>query len=116
MSPCTQLNQIRCYLKSIPGLENDLDFSLAVQVGCAQKAGAPLSLKQLMLLNIASSATVRRYIGRLIQRGVIIKNVAPSDHRTVHFSLSKSTIDSLDACLDKIHHTLCETPGACCND
>lgn len=111
-----KLQAIRTQVARIPGLSSDTDFDIAVEVGYHQRDGRPLTLKKLLLLNISSVATVRRHLSRLIREGVIIKLVVPNDHRTVQLLLSDKTVADLERCLQKIHHTLCDSSTACGHD
>lgn len=111
-----KLQAIRTQVARIPGLSSDTDFDIAVEVGYRQREGHPLTLKQLLLLNISSAATVRRHLSRLIREGIIIKLVVPNDHRTVQLLLSDGTIADLERCLQKIHRTICDTPTNCGHD
>lgn len=109
MNTFNKLNLIKRQFALIPGLKSCLDFDIALEIGSNQLEGAPLTLKQLLLLEIASVATVRRHLGRMAREGVITKTAAPNDHRTVQFLLSDSTIENLEKCLNKIHQALCNT-------
>ncbi len=108
MTTFRQLQAIRAQVNRIPGIRNYKDFDIVVEIGYRHKEGDPLTLKQLLLLNIASAATVRRHLSRLVREGIVIKSVAPHDHRSTHFLLSEAAIKNLEACLTKIHHTLCD--------
>jgi hypothetical protein len=107
MTTFKKLQSIRAQVARIPGLKSYKDFDIAVEIGYAQRAGTPLTLKQLLLLNIASDATVRRHLARMVRERMVIKVVTPNDHRTAHFLLSETTIDNMEQCLKKIHQTLC---------
>ena len=104
-----KLSLIKRQFALIPGLKSCHDFDIALVIGSYQQEGTPLTLKQLLLMEIASAATVRRHISRMIREDVIIKVMAPSDHRTVHFLLGEQTTEHLEKCLNKIHQTLCDT-------
>ena len=64
-----------------------------------QYLGTPLTQKQLLLLGIASPATVRRHVKRLIKTGMLVKHLPPSDHRVVYFTLTDSAINYFRECL-----------------
>ena len=91
----------------MPGLTNHKDFDIAIEIGHHQRMGVPLTLKKLQLLNIATTATVRRHLGKMIAEGTVIKNTPASDRRTAHLTLNPKTMEALDRSLEKIHHTLC---------
>ena len=109
MLTCKKLKLIRSYFARIPGLKSHKDFDIALEIAYHQKLGAPLTLKQLLLLDIAAAATVRRHLSRLVREGSVIKITPANDHRTVHFTLSEPTTEALTECLEKIHHTLSDT-------
>ena len=108
-----KLKIIRNSIARLPGLKDDKDFDIALEIGYYQSIGEPLTLKRLLLLEIAGHATVRRHLSRMIREGTVIKFIPPNDHRTAHFTLNKGTIEALDHCLQKIHQTLCDSPGSC---
>ena len=58
-------------------------------------------------IHIATTATVRRHLGKMIAEGTVIKNTPASDRRTAHLTLNPKTMEALDRSLEKIHHTLC---------
>lgn len=113
MNTYKKLKLIRSFIARLPGLKSYKDFDIAVEIGYHQRMGKPLTLKQLLLLDIAAGATVRRHLSRMIREGTVIKITPPNDHRTVHFTLSQDTIRTLDQCLEKIHHMLCSAPDNC---
>lgn len=65
-----------------------VDYSIAIEVGFHQKNGNPLTLKQLFLLNLASSSTVQRRLDRLIDLGIIDKETNQIDRRMVELKIS----------------------------
>ena len=113
MTIYNKLRLIRSGIARLPGLKSHKDFDIALEVGYHQSIGSPLTLKQLLLLDIAGGATVRRHLSRMIREGTVIKVTPANDHRTAHFTLSTETIEALDQCLEKIHQTLCDSPGVC---
>lgn len=113
MNTYKRLKVIRAYIARLPGLKSYKDFDIAVEIGYHQNNGTPLTLKQLLLLDIAAGATVRRHLARMIREGTVIKITPANDHRTVHFTLSPETTQALEHCLKKIHQTLCEADDGC---
>ena len=103
-----RLKVIRSRIAQLPGLKSYRDFDIAIEIGYHQSLGTPLTLKRLLLLNIAAGATLRRHLSRMVREGTVIKVTPPNDHRTVHFMLSPGTIHALNQCLEKIHRTLCD--------
>lgn len=112
MNTFRKLKIIRTYIGRIPKLNSMQDFDIVLELGFAQRSGQPLTLKRLMLLNLASSATLRRHLNRLVTNGTVIKKAAASDHRNIELTISDETIETLEHCLEKIHGTLCDVPGA----
>lgn len=109
MNTYKKLKQIRSLIARLPRLKSYKDFDIAVEIGYHQHSGAPLTLKRLLLLDIAPAATVRRHLSRMVREGTITKIIPPNDHRTAHFMLSEDTMHALDLCLEKIQGTLCES-------
>jgi hypothetical protein len=108
-----KLRSIRTSITRLPGLKSYKDFDIAIEIGYHQSIGDPLTLKRLLLQDIAGHATVRRHLARMIREGTVIKVTPPNDHRTAHLALNTATIEALDQCLLKIHQTLCDSPGSC---
>ncbi|HEY3325957.1 MAG TPA: hypothetical protein VGK14_02165 [Novimethylophilus sp.] len=106
MGTFKKLKNIKAAIARIPGIVTYKDFDISVEIGYHQELGNPLTLKQLLLLNLASPATVRRHIGRLAKEGMILKYVAENDHRSVCLILSESAIKSLSQYLEQLSQTL----------
>jgi DNA-binding MarR family transcriptional regulator len=64
------------------------DYNLVREIGYYQAEGRPLTLKQLFLLDVGSSATVQRRLRRLREAGVIQQRRAAADRRAIELSLS----------------------------
>jgi len=106
MSTFRRLKAVRDLLNRLPGIKTYKDFDITVEIGYFQEKGTPLGLKHLLLLNIASKATVRRHLDRLIREGMVMKQVSPDDLRSVHFTLSETAIHSLHDYLKQIGKSL----------
>jgi DNA-binding MarR family transcriptional regulator len=106
MQTFQKLKRIRSLFSTIPGIATCKDFDIAVEIGYYQQLGTPLSMKQLILLNIAPPATMRRHLNRLVKEGTVIKHTSSNDLRIVHFSLSQTAMQSFSQCLDQIRKTL----------
>lgn len=74
--------------KHLPLFESSADFKIAVEIGYFQECGSPLTLKQLFLLEVASSATVQRRLKLLVHKGLVSKNDNPADGRMVELTLT----------------------------
>lgn len=86
------LRDIRAFQrKHLPLLESWVDYDLAVEIGYHQAWGKPLTLKQVILLDIAPPATVQRRLKRLASLGVVTKMLRRSDGRMVEFGIAPQT-------------------------
>jgi hypothetical protein len=96
MGTFKRLKAAQAILCQMPAIKSCKDFDITIEIGYYQENGKPLSLKQLLLLKIASDATVRRHITRLVRTGAVIRHISKDDRRSIHLTLSKSVINSLD--------------------
>jgi len=87
----------------LPGFKTYKDFDIAIEIGHHELNGKPLTQKQLLLLNIASPATVRRHLSRLIKTGLVVKHEYPNDHRVTCFSLSTRAHLIFDHCIRQLN-------------
>lgn len=101
-----KLRKFRSYFACLPGIKTCKDFDIAIEIGHYQHLGQPLTLKQLLLLNIAPPATLRRHLERMIKDGMIIKHASRNDLRIVYFTLSQSAINSFEQYLEQISQAL----------
>ncbi len=106
MDTFKKLKAAREHLVLLPGLKTYKDFDIAIEIGYYEKIGKPLSLKELLLLETASSATVRRHLNKLIRDGFVVKRIAPDDHRVVRFTLSQRGHDSFRNCYQQLKRVL----------
>ena len=102
MATFKQLRKVKSVLSEIPGIKTYKDFDILIEIGYHQEKGCPLTLKQLMLLKIASRATVRRYLTCLVRDGMVEKFVSANDQRSVMLRLSASTVKTLSAHFSRI--------------
>ena len=92
----TGLKKIREFeRRQLPFLRTVVDFDIVIEVGYAQEQGQPLSLKQLFLLNLSSRTTVRRKLGRLIEREILVRRTHANDHRASVLTVSPSIVKVL---------------------
>ena len=85
----TGLRKIREFEKrQLPFLRSIFDFDIVIEVGYAEEQGQPLTLKQLLLLNICSRTTVRRKLATLIEQGIVIRRKRANDHRASVLKIS----------------------------
>ena len=97
-----KLREIREHLVLLPGLKSYKDFDISIEIGHHEYEGTPLTLKQLLLEDIASEATVRRHLARLIKDGLVKKNLNPNDQRSVYFTLTDKSHVLFKDCLEKL--------------
>ncbi|NOQ76973.1 MAG: hypothetical protein GQ475_04115 [Methylococcaceae bacterium] len=86
----------------IPGLVSYKDFDISVEIGHQEYLGAPLTLKHLLALDIASEATVRRHLKNLIKDGLIDKKINPKDNRSVVFTLTDKAHLRFQDCINQL--------------
>ena len=81
----TQRELRRRYL---PFLKTLADFDIACEVGFQEASGAPLTVKQLMLLDIAPAVTVFRRLERLCACGAVLRTRSNRDRRVHELRLA----------------------------
>src|ERR1700693_190579 len=92
----TGLKKIRQFERlQLPFLKSVIDFDIVIEIGYAEEQGQPLTLKQLILLNIRSRTTVRRKLRRLIEQGIVLRRKHANDHRTNLLTISASSVKLL---------------------
>lgn len=102
MATFKKFKKIKSILNEIPGIRTYKDFDILIEIGYHQEEGCPLTLKQLMLLKIASPATVRRYLNHLVSDGMVEKFESVDDQRSVMLRLSAYSTKTLSAHFSKI--------------
>ena len=107
-----KLKNLKKAFQGLQGIQTCKDFEIAVEIGYHEEVGAPLTLKQLQLLNIASPATVRRHLARMVKEGLVIKQPAASDHRIVNLMLSSMAHQALQDYVERITQALHAPSGA----
>jgi hypothetical protein len=73
------------------------DFLLACEVGYGQANGAPLTMNDVLRLDIGSVATVQRQIRRLRKSGAVAMSRSDSDGRVVLVTLTPKALKALTA-------------------
>src|SRR5665647_2820948 len=92
----TGLKKIREFERlQLPFLKSIADFDIVIEIGYAEEQGQPLTLKQLLLLNIISPTTVRRKLVRLIEQGIVIRRKHVNDHRASLLIISPQSVKLL---------------------
>ena len=72
----------------LPFLKTWADFDIACEIGYHELCGTPLTVKQLMLLDIAPSVTVFRRLERLCTFGVVLRTRSLRDGRVHELRLT----------------------------
>ena len=72
----------------LPFLKTLTDFDIASEIGLHELTGPPLTVKQLLLLDLAPSVTVLRRLDRLCNLGVISRTRSLSDGRVNELRLA----------------------------
>lgn len=87
------LKQIRDFERGqLPFLKSIVDFDLIIEVGYAEEQDKPLTLKQVLLLNLSSRTTVRRRLARLIEQGVVRRRKNAQDKRSSHLTIAPTCL------------------------
>jgi DNA-binding MarR family transcriptional regulator len=97
-----KLRRLREHIVLLPGLKSYKDFDISVEIGHHEHIGKPLTLKQLLALDIASEATTRRHLRKLINTGMVKKSVNPDDSRSVVLSLTDKSHELFQDCMDQL--------------
>src|SRR5262245_65636109 len=85
----------------LPFLKTVVDFDIACEVGYHQLAGRPLTVKHLLLMNLAPPVTVFRRLARLCQLGVITRVRCERDLRVKELRLSPTVLSMYANCITK---------------
>jgi hypothetical protein len=92
----TGLKKIRAFERQqLPFLRSMFDFDIVIEIGYAEEQEQPLTLKQLLLLNICSRATIRRKLVTLTEQGIVIRRTQAKDHRASLLMISPTTVKLL---------------------
>lgn len=90
------LRKIREFERSqLPFLKSIVDFDILIELGYAEEEQHPLTLKQLLLLNLSSRTTVRRRLARLIEQGIVRRRKNAKDQRSSLLTISAPTLKLL---------------------
>jgi len=96
MTIFTGLKKIREFeRRRLPFLKSIVDFDIVIDLGYAEEQAQPLTLKQLLLLNISSHATVRRKLARLIEQGIVSRRKHANDRRASLLIISPASVKLL---------------------
>lgn len=82
--------------QQLPFLGSMVDFDIVVEIGYAEEQQQPLTLKQLLLLNLSSRTTARRRLAKLIEAGIVRRQKNANDQRSSLLTLSSSSLKLLE--------------------
>lgn len=92
----TNLSRLCSLLRAgFPEIDSGKDLSLLLEIGREQDSGAAPTQKQLCLCGIASAATIRRRLNRLVARKLIRRKLNHHDGRSVTFCLAPAATRQL---------------------
>ena len=74
--------------RHLPFLKTVLDFDIACEVGFYQLAGTPLTVKHLLLEDLAPAITVLRRLNRLYALEIVTRTRSPADGRVHELRLT----------------------------
>ena len=80
----------------LPFLNSIVDFDIVIEIGYAEEEQHPLTLKQVLLLNLSSRTTVRRRLARLIEQGIVRRRRNANDQRSSLLTISSSNLKLLE--------------------
>ena len=103
---------IKSILDEVPGIKTYTELDILIEIGYHEEIGGPLTVKQLLLLGIASQATVRRHLYHMIRVGMVVKSELPNDQRAVVLKVSemarKTTLLHLKEVIERLNVVLGE--------
>jgi DNA-binding MarR family transcriptional regulator len=72
-----------------------IDFDIIIEIGYAEEQKQPLTPKQLFLLNLGSSTTVRRRLAKLVDQGIVTRRTNAKDRRSDVLAIGPSSLKLL---------------------
>lgn len=96
---------------AVPFVWTKEDRDILIAVGAAQEDGQALGLKQLTLLGVGATATLRRRIAHLIDSGYIEKVVHRNDRRVVVYVVSAPIMRYMQQLGDELLAELAKPSG-----
>jgi DNA-binding MarR family transcriptional regulator len=92
-----RLRALRTFEKQHLGFLRTIeDHNLVREIGYHQAEGAPLTLKQLFLLDVGSVATVQRRLRRLRHLGIVQQRQSEADRRAIEISLTPKYFKAIE--------------------
>jgi hypothetical protein len=90
------LRKIREYQRlQLPFLRSLIEYDIVIEIGYAEECGEPITLKQLLLVNICSRTTMRRKLSELIEQQVILRQKNSHDRRASALGVSPTHLRQL---------------------
>jgi DNA-binding MarR family transcriptional regulator len=87
------LMKIREYQRGqLPFLRSLAEWDIVIEIGYAEERGAPITLKQLLLLNICSRNTMRRKLAQLIEQQIVLSQKNSHDRRANMLVIAPETL------------------------
>jgi DNA-binding MarR family transcriptional regulator len=86
--------------RHLPFLKTIADFDICCEIGFHQLAGAPLTVKQLLLLRLAPPVTVFRRLDRLCNLDVVSRTRSQRDRRVHELRLTPGALRLFASCGD----------------
>jgi DNA-binding MarR family transcriptional regulator len=87
------LKKIREFERTqMPFLKSIVDFDILIEIGYAEEQQHPLTLKQILLMNLSSRTTVRRRLVTLIELGIIKSRKNANDQRSSILTISTPSL------------------------
>jgi len=79
----------------LPFFKSIVDFDIVIEIGYEEECGRPMTIKQLLLLDICSRTTVRRKLAKLINQGIVDRRKHATDNRASLLVIAPSTLKLL---------------------
>jgi DNA-binding MarR family transcriptional regulator len=76
----------------LPFIKTIIDLDILIEIGYAEEQDRPLTLKQVLLLNLSSRTTVRRRLAKLLEQGIVKRRKNASDQRSSLLTISSSSL------------------------
>ena len=79
----------------LPFFKSIVDFDIVIEIGYEEECGRPMTIKQLLLLDICSRTTVRRKLAKLINQGIVNRRKHATDNRASLLVIAPGTLKLL---------------------
>jgi DNA-binding MarR family transcriptional regulator len=79
----------------LPFFKSIVDFDIIIEIGYEEECGRPMTIKQLLLLDICSRTTVRRKLANLLKEGIVARRKHATDRRASLLVIAPSTLKLL---------------------